>query len=167
MNFQQLLKMLGPMTLKWLKGKGITLAMCAAAYYLVPDHAVMSKDELAEHKELSQRELFLRKAAVVVTVLAMKGAIRTTINLGQLVKDGQKPTIMHAAQLMMAAPAFLATYKVIANRIEKGEGSMNIREYGPSKAQALGAKAIQLGGYGTLGFLVDKMLANMPKPPQQ
>lgn len=162
---QLITKILGPMVLNFLKSKGITLSMCAAAYYLIPDHAVMSKEELSDNTQLSQKELVLRKAAVVMTVLALKGAVKTTVDLTTLLKSGSKPTIMHAAKLLMAAPAFLTTYKVVHNRIEKGEGSMNIREFGPTKTQAAGAKAAQLAGYGTMGYTFYNALKNMPKPP--
>lgn len=139
-----------------LEQQGVTLAAFLAAYFLIPDHAVMSKEEIAEGVELPQRELALRKIAVVTMAGALKSAVGKTIDIGTLLAQGKTPTLRHAASLLIAAPAFFTTYKLLRNRLEKGDGTMNFRDVAPTTGQAFGLAAAKVGGYGAIGYSAAK-----------
>lgn len=161
--------LVGYQTKKAIISSGITVAMFMAAQFLIPDHAVMSKEELENKTILPKRELALRKAFVVMTALALKGTIRTAIDLGTLISARRKPSLMHTASLLASAPSFLVTYKTIKQRLANGEGTLNFRDTGLESKELKRAGYVATGGKILHGLLLAKATIDaankMPRLP--
>lgn len=133
-----------------LQSVGIPLATVAAANVFIPDHAVMTKTEIADGVELSKTELLIRKAAVPAMALSLKSAGKSIYtNFGTILKTpGVESKIRAAASLLASSPALWTAYKILEHRIKTGEGSLNIREV--NDGNVMPPKAVQaavfLGG---------------------
>lgn len=123
----------------------------------------MSKEEIAEGVQLSKKELIIRKIFVLVAALAIKGAIRTTIDIGQLISARQKPHLLQVASLVASAPSFLITYKTIKQRIQNGSGTLNFRDLGITKNETRAAGALATAGNVATGALLYKTIADAVK----
>lgn len=160
---QMLANIIGEQVKRFLINKGISLVVCVAAIYLIPDHTVMSKEEIADGVQLSKKELVIRKIFVLVAALAIKGAIRTTIDIGQLISARQKPHLLQVASLIASAPSFLITYKTIKQRIKNGSGTLNFRDLGITKNETRAAGALATAGNVATGALLYKTIADAVK----
>ena len=138
-----------------LKSVGISLAEAVAAMYLVPDHAVMTKDEVEKGEELSASELMIRKAAIPIIVSNLAGAPTKITNIGWLVAaPGVESKVRAFAQVLKGAPGFFITYKALSKRIEDKYPTLNIRELTPeSKSGATALVAANRSGQFLTGVI--------------
>lgn len=160
---QMLANIIGEQVKRFLISKGISIVVCLAATYLIPDHAVMSKEEITDGVQPSKKELVIRKIFVLVAALAIKGAIRATIDISQLISARQKPHLLQVASLVASAPSFLITYKTIKQRIMNGSGTLNLRDLGITKNETRAAAALSTAGTAATGALLFKAVSDAVK----
>lgn len=147
-----------PIVKSLLLSLGVKFGMAVAAYMLIPDSAVMTKSEIKEDVQLSDKELLIRKSTVLAIALALKHSV---INLpGQINTvfkvPGVESKLKASANLIMSTPAFWLSYKTIEARIKNGTPTLNIREIAPNGMP----KAIRIGTpvlAGTLYSYADHM----------
>lgn len=148
---QQLMR-IWPLVAPLIKGVGLRFAQSVAAYYLIPDEAVMTKEEIKNGTELSQSELLLRKSAVPVIISTLAGAPSKVVNIGRLVQaPGVESKVRAFAAVLKNAPGFYLTYQALAKRIEEKTPTLNIRELSAGKK---GGAAFT--GMFALGTAIDK-----------
>lgn len=138
-----------------LKSVGISMAEVVAAMYLVPDYAVMTKDEVEKGEELSASELMIRKSAIPIIVSNLAGAPTKIINIGRLVAaPGVESKVRAFAQVLNGAPGFFIAYKALSKRIEDKYPTLNIRELTPeSKSGATALVAANRSGQVLTGMI--------------
>lgn len=138
-----------------LKGVGISMAEAVAATYLVPDHAVMTKDEVEKGVTLSTAELMIRKAAIPIIVRNLAGAPTKIVNIGRLVAaPGVESKARAFAQILKSTPGFFITYKALAKRIEDKYPTLSIRELSPkTKNQATALATAKYSGHFLTGVV--------------
>lgn len=113
-----------------LVGLGCTFAAFAAAQVMVPDHAVMTKQELNDNVELSKTELAIRKAAVILIIHTLINLPQTTINIGKLfTTPGLESKLRATAQLLKSAPGFYMAYTAMVKKYKGEDLSLSIRDY--------------------------------------
>lgn len=123
-------KALWPIVKSLILGIGINMAIAVIAYLLIPDTAVMTKQELEEQVQLSQQELLIRKSAAIGMALALKKSITVTANAFTTIfkVPGLESKLRATSQMLASAPAFWMSYKILYHRLTTGEASLNIRE---------------------------------------
>ena len=132
-----------------LKAVGIGTALAVAASLLIPDHAVMSKQELDDNTELSSAELMMRKSAVPLIVGSLLNAPRNLVSVARLLRaPGVETKVRATARAMASVPGWYAAFRVIQKRIENEEGTLNPRAIfdNPTHNKVVGA----IGAAGTL-----------------
>lgn len=109
-----------------LKAVGVGTAMAIAASLLIPDHAVMTKEELDEGTKLSNAELMMRKSAIPVIVGSLLNAPKNLISVARLVRaPGVETKVRAAAKAFASIPGWYAAFRVIQKRIENEEATLN------------------------------------------
>ena len=109
-----------------LKAVGIGTALAVAASLLIPDHAVMSKQELDDNTELSSVELMMRKSAVPLIVGSLLNAPKNLVSVARLLKaPGVETKVRGTARAMASVPGWYAAFRVIQKRIENEEGTLH------------------------------------------
>lgn len=123
-------KAVWPLVKSLILGMGINLVAAVAAYILIPDTAVMTKQEIEDKTQLSRQELLIRKSAAIGMVLSLKKSITVTHNAFTTVfkVPGLESKLRATAQMLASAPAFWMSYKILYHRLSTGEASLNIRE---------------------------------------
>ena len=86
-------KAMWPIVKSLILGMGINLAIAVIAYLLIPDAAVMTKQELEEKVQLSQQELLMRKSAAIGMALALKKSITVTANAFTTIFNDASPVV--------------------------------------------------------------------------
>lgn len=138
-NIQEVITLLTPswQTVKSiLTNIGISFAASVAAYLLIPDTAVMTKQEIEDNVQLASRELLLRKSAVIVIALSLKhAATKLPGQISTIFKvPGVESKLRAAASMLTSAPAFWLSYKTIEARVTSSTPTLNIREIAPQGA---------------------------------
>ena len=129
-----------------LVGLGIGFAAAAASYYIVPDSAVKTKQEIDEGTELSKQELMLRKVAVMLIVNSVKDTMVNAINIASLLRvPGVESKIRATAALLSATPSLYIAYKVLMRKFSSQEATLNVRELVTPKEMKTLAMASVLG----------------------
>lgn len=138
-----------------LKSAGISMAEVVAAMYLVPDHAVMTKDEVEKGVELPASELMIRKSAIPIIISNLAGAPTKITNIGRLAAaPGVESKVRAFAQVLKGAPEFFITYKALSKRIEDKYPTLNIRELTPkNKSVATALVAANRSGQFLTGMV--------------
>ena len=137
-----------PIVKSLLMSIGVKFAMAVAAYTLIPDHAVMTKSEIEENTQLSDKELLIRKSAVLCIAMSLKySATKIPGQLATVFKvPGLESKLRASANLILSTPAFWLSYKTIETRVKNGSGSLNIREIAPEGMPKLVMGAPMLAG---------------------
>lgn len=137
-------KQIWPLIKNMVVGLGISAATAIAAHALIPDSAVMTKEELENNTELSTTELVIRKSAIPLVMTSLFNAPKNIVNISKLFKTpGVESKVRATAALLIHTPGFYTAFKTLKHRYEEGEGTLNIREImpHPSKAALAGAPA--------------------------
>ena len=127
-----------------LVGLGITFATAAASYFIVPDAAVKTKQEIDEGTELSKPELMLRKVAVMMIVNSVKDTMVNALNIASLLRaPGVESKVRASAALLSATPSLYTAFKILKRKLEGQEPSLNVRELlSPTEMKYMGAAAV-------------------------
>lgn len=125
MQLKQLWQMLG----KSFMYVGLTFALVAAAMHVIPDEAVMSKDELEKGEALDIKEQAIRKGAIIAIILA---GCKIPSNLNKILQLSKTPGVqsklLALARTLSMTPAFTVAYQLVKRKIESQETTLNIRE---------------------------------------
>ena len=150
-------------------GLGITFATAAASYFIVPDAAVKTKQEIDEGTELSKPELMLRKVAVMMIVNSVKDTMLNALNISSLLRTpGVESKVRASAALLSATPSLYVAFKILKRKLEGQEPSLNVRDLlstGEMKAMGAAAMAGKVLDGGTSSFLLAEKLDKAGKLP--
>lgn len=136
---------------------GITFSMVVAAVHLIPDTAVMSKDEIENKTVLPEKELYLRKAVIpgiIMTGCAIPKNIKYVFTMSR--NPGIQSKLLAFSRILVMTPAFLLAYNILKRRLDQQEPTLNIRELtkdspiSPKAQAAISTAGLALHG-GTIG----------------
>lgn len=123
------IKMTWPLVKGPLASIGISFVIATAACHLIPDQAVMSKEEIENKQKLEPRELLIRKAAIPAIIYAgckLPGNIMKAFQMSR--NPGILPKLLALAKTLSLTPSFMMAYGIIKHKIEMQEPTLNVRE---------------------------------------
>lgn len=129
-------------------------AALLASYYLIPEEVIYTKDELAEHKVLTEKERMKRKLFIAYVI--WQGVYRIPTNIMRIAETFSSPHAkahcLAAATMLSGVPGFALMVKA-ALKAQNGEELTAKREdyFSKDETQLIGLTSI--GGSTARGYI--------------